>query len=365
MAEVFNWIRPGYELVTVKLERNVPLSFLARQTEIWPTRVRLQLTSPQETPNSKWQLHVEDHGTAITIRAKHFNSAGKCVDFVEPALVKMSIVNKKGTKVLQQMLSSTPTTSYVTFNLSSKDLIESKCQQSDGTFTFYCKILKFLTHVVKSKSIASSADPPVLAVDCSGGLVSYFEELFDDMSLSDFSFNIGGREFPAHKVILAARSKYFAAMFKHPTKENSTNQVNIEDIEPEVFQELLRFIYTGRLSSATMESMVANLFIAADKYLLDELKNECENYLLRHMSPDYCLVLLLHGDLQNPTHPLNVAAKFFRLSPNQVMATDGWKKLEEENLVLLREIEQFVICFRVNHFIVQKHDMHEGKNNFV
>jgi hypothetical protein len=49
-----------------------------------------------------------------------------------------------------------------------------------------------------------------------------------------------------------------------------------------------------------METMAAGLFIAADKYLLDELKMKCENYLLYHMSPENCAVLLLHGHLRNP-----------------------------------------------------------------
>ncbi len=62
--------------------------------------------------------------------------------------------------------------------------------------------------------------------------------LYDDMQFSDVNFNIGGREFLAHKNILAARCKYFAAMFQHPMKEQSTNQVKIEDIEPEVFDHL-------------------------------------------------------------------------------------------------------------------------------
>ena len=68
------------------------------------------------------------------------------------------------------------------------------------------------------------------------------------MQFSDVNLNIRGREFPAHKNILAARSEVFAAMFQHPTKEKLSNQIEIEDIEPEVFQELLRFIYTGRVS---------------------------------------------------------------------------------------------------------------------
>jgi speckle-type POZ protein len=96
---------------------------------------------------------------------------------------------------------------------------------------------------------------------------------------------------------LAAKSEVFAAMFEHPTKDKLTNRITIEDIEPDVFHELLRFIYTGRLSTTAMESMAVCLLIAADKYFLEELKVKCENYLVREMSPDNCIELLLHEHL--------------------------------------------------------------------
>jgi hypothetical protein len=92
-----------------------------------------------------------------------------------------------------------------------------------------------------------------------------------------------------------------------------------------------------------METMAASLFIAADKYLLDQLKMTCQNHLLHHMSPENCVVLLLTGDLQNPTKPLKEAAKFFRRLPSQVMATERWAKLEEENTRLLCQIQKFLL----------------------
>jgi hypothetical protein len=92
--------------------------------------------------------------------------------------------------------------------------------------------------------------------------------------------------------------------------------------------------------------MDTGLFIAADKYLLDDLKNECENYSIHHMSPDICVVLLLQGDLLNPAEPLKDAAKFLRHFSNQVMATDGWKKMKQDNPVLLSDIQQFAFCFQ-------------------
>ena len=133
--------------------------------------------------------------------------------------------------------------SSVRFYLCKEDL--TKCQQADGSLTFHCTILSH----VKQEPVLSSADPRAsLAINCTNELSTQFGDLFDKMPSSDVNFNIGGREFPAHKLILAARSKVFEAMFKHSTKENVTNQIEIEDIKPEVFQELLRFIYTGRVS---------------------------------------------------------------------------------------------------------------------
>jgi speckle-type POZ protein len=336
MAELFNLIRPGYELVTVELEWNVQVPYL-QTTDGMGQHLESILSSPQETPNSKWRLYVQD-GKKLRILTCHFNSTGRgWVNFVEPVLVKMSILNNRRKKVFQQTGSSAPTTYYVDFNLSKEEIIKSKCQQSDGSLTFYCKIL---THV-KQKT-EPSADPSSLAIDCSSELITHLDGLFNNMQFSDVNFKIGGREFPAHKVILSARSQYFAAMFQHPMKEQSTNQVKIEDIEPEVFDQLLRFIYTGRVPLDKLQTMAAGLLIAADKYLMDELKMKCENYLLSHMSSDNCVILLLHGDLQNPNEHLKEAAKFFRRNPSQVMATDGWKKMKQENTAMLCDIYEFV-----------------------
>ncbi|XP_046640183.1 speckle-type POZ protein-like [Daphnia pulicaria] len=108
---------------------------------------------------------------------------------------------------------------------------------------------------------------------------STLERLFEDGQLSGVTLSVHGRLFQAHKCILASSSKVFEAEFKY----NVSNQVVIEDIQPEVFQEFLRFIYTSRLTSETMETMAPRLFSAADKYLLDQLKSECESHLHRQM----------------------------------------------------------------------------------
>jgi speckle-type POZ protein len=338
MSEVFNWNRTGYELVTIKYEWNVKVPFLETTDGNGEELLSPPFFFPKETQNKIWRLKVIDRSKQIRISMRNYNSAGDCVNFVEPVLVKMSILDRNRQKVFHQIVPSNPNSPVVAFLLSKEFLMQMECQQSDGSYTFYCKIL---THV--KQETESFRNPSNDATNCLNELSTQLEELFKSMPLSDVNFKVHDREFPAHKLILAARSEVFASMFQHPTKENLTNQIKIEDIEPDVFQELLRFIYTGRVSTATMKTMAASLFIAADKYLLDQLKMTCQNHLLHHMSPENCVVLLLTGDLQNPTKPLKEAAKFFRRLPSQVMATERWAKLEEENTRLLCQIQKFLL----------------------
>jgi speckle-type POZ protein len=72
-------------------------------------------------------------------------------------------------------------------------------------------------------------------------ILGHLKELFEKMPLSDVTFIIRGQTFSAHKAILAMRSPVFAAMFLHPTKEMQTSKVEVEDVDPDVFQEVLRY----------------------------------------------------------------------------------------------------------------------------
>ncbi len=341
MAEVFSWIRPGYELVNARLEWNVRVPFM--QTRDGNGK---QINSPsfksQETQGNRWVVSLYDlkifptYAEQIKICAWHCDSEGKATDIADPVLKKVSIRNGKGRKVLRQIIPSQTNRNNIEWILNKE---VSKYQQADGSYIFCCKIF---SHVKNDDG--APADPPSPHIDCSGELISHLEQLFDGMKFTDVVFNIGTRQFPAHKSIMAARSEVFAAMFQHPTTENLTNQAIIEDMEPEVFQEMLRFIYTGRLNLATMKTMAVGLLIAADKYLLIKLKTVCEKYLLRQMSPVNCVELILRNDLLNPPEHLKKsikkAAQSFQRLQSEVMATTKWEKMEEENPKLLFQIQK-------------------------
>ena len=69
--------------------------------------------------------------------------------------------------------------------------------------------------------------------------ISIFAEKGERMA--DITLLCGEKRFPVHKVILAARSDVFATMFQHTdTEEARTNEVRIEDTDPETLSRFLR-----------------------------------------------------------------------------------------------------------------------------
>jgi hypothetical protein len=99
-----------------------------------------------------------------------------------------------------------------------------------------------------------------------------------------FNFILTSEKIGAHKSILSARSPVFAAMFRHDMQESNTGQVAIDEIERNVFYQLLHFIYSGRTSVPLTETTAQPLLIAADKYNVEDLKNECARFLLPYVN---------------------------------------------------------------------------------
>ena len=87
-----------------------------------------------------------------------------------------------------------------------------------------------------------------------------------------------GRTFNVHRNILGIRSKVFKAMFYSMLEEAKRGYVEIEDTDADTVEEMLGYMYAGRLPASGMKS-AERLLIAADKYDLEELKEICENQL--------------------------------------------------------------------------------------
>ena len=72
------------------------------------------------------------------------------------------------------------------------------------------------------------------------------DSLRESKTLCDVTLIVEGVEFPAHKIVLAASSPYFQAMFTSCFKEKDESKQEIHGISSETFRIILNYIYTGK-----------------------------------------------------------------------------------------------------------------------
>ena len=111
-----------------------------------------------------------------------------------------------------------------------------------------------------------------------------------NQTFADVTLQCQGTNFKAHKVILAAASPVFGAMFKEGTKEHEENNVIIEDIESDVFEMFLRYLYSGEVNQ--LDEKHLDLFAAADKYDVQPLREICIRHMATNISVDNAVDIL-------------------------------------------------------------------------
>ncbi|XP_048845794.1 actin-binding protein IPP isoform X3 [Brienomyrus brachyistius] len=103
----------------------------------------------------------------------------------------------------------------------------------------------------------------------------------------DVQLQVGGRLFSVHRLVLAASSPYFAALFAGGMSEVDKKEVRILGVEADVFEILLDFIYTGMID-LNVDS-VQELIVAADMLQLSEVVSICCEFLKSQMDPSNCI----------------------------------------------------------------------------
>lgn len=118
-----------------------------------------------------------------------------------------------------------------------------------------------------------------------------------DCQLCDVELVVSGHSVPAHRAVLAARSKYFEGMFLSSFRERSGSAVDLTNsIEnPEVLALIIDYMYTGKITitSTNLHGVLAG----ANLLLIEQLLSICSQYLLRNLSPINCVQIWMIADM--------------------------------------------------------------------
>lgn len=112
--------------------------------------------------------------------------------------------------------------------------------------------------------------------------------------LTDVLLLAGEQSLKAHRLVLAAASPYFHAMFNSDMCEKNKAEVTLQDVCFSALQLLVEFAYTGEL--VITEGNVQGLLPAASLLQVGSVREACCGFLLRQLHPSNCLGIRSFAD---------------------------------------------------------------------
>lgn len=179
----------------------------------------------------------------------------------------------------------------------------------------------------KLEDVPPSSEPTINSVT-----VTHFGDLLKDEQFKDVTLSLNDKEIKAHKSVLALGSPILRDMFQ---LEKQLNRFTIEDIEGQVFHEIINFIYTKNFSK---ETDVIKLMIAADKLKIPDLINLCESKAATLLSEDNVINFLVTANRISATKLEQEALKFIQKNLNKLVGTKEFNAMLSENCQLVKKI---------------------------
>jgi hypothetical protein len=104
-------------------------------------------------------------------------------------------------------------------------------------------------------------------------------DMFREKIFADLQLKVHEKSIKVHKVVLAASSSVLAESLQ--SLGENQNVLELEDVEFEVAEEMVNFIYDGTVKD--MEKQAESLLEVADKFKINRLKAYCEKYFYENL----------------------------------------------------------------------------------
>ncbi|XP_039295086.1 BTB/POZ domain-containing protein 3-like [Nilaparvata lugens] len=165
----------------------------------------------------------------------------------------------------------------------------------------------------------------------------------------DCKFIVGSEKIvvEGHKFLFSVASEVFQAMFYGELKED--NAVKIKDLLPEGFIGMKHFIYTGEVNfeSAT-HAMV--IYVAARKYMIPELIQECIKYIQEEIKPYEVLIIYEFCEINSIPEFEELCLKMIEENTDVIVKSEIFPKAKIETIQLLLKSRSLTLKSEIEVF---------------
>ena len=165
---------------------------------------------------------------------------------------------------------------------------------------------------------------------------------------ADVIYSAQGRLFRAHRNVLAMRSPVLRAQLFGGMMESTARLIEVEDMAPDVFEALLRYIYTDSLDvdgevDEDATEVTSHLLVAADRYGMERLRALCEARLCELVDAGSLVKMLVFAEEQQCEVLKDACVEFMASSDGmaKVVASQEYARLRSTHpSVLIDALEK-------------------------
>lgn len=118
-------------------------------------------------------------------------------------------------------------------------------------------------------------------------------DLLESERFVDCVLKVQEKEFRCHRLVLAASSPYFKAMFLSNLEESKKREIVLKDVDPIVMGMVLRYLYTSDINLT--EQNVQDIFMVANMFQIPSIFSVCVSYLQSKLVLSNCLAIFRLG----------------------------------------------------------------------
>ncbi|XP_070791679.1 ankyrin repeat and BTB/POZ domain-containing protein 2 [Pituophis catenifer annectens] len=152
----------------------------------------------------------------------------------------------------------------------------------------------------------------------------------NNKDMSDVTFQVEGKLFYAHKVLLVTASNKFKTLMTNKTGQDSQGSkiVEISDMRYNIFKMLMQYLYYGGMEA--MEIPIADileLLSAASLFQLDGLQRHCEILCAQTINTESCVHIYKYAKIHNAPELASFCEGFFLKHMNSLVQQESFRQL--------------------------------------
>ena len=152
-------------------------------------------------------------------------------------------------------------------------------------------------------------------------------------SFSDVTITVKGKEFKAHRAILAAASPFFLTLLTSDMRESNEQliRIELEEATESVMEDVLKYIYTGNV--LVTEERAHNLIATANYLLLPSLRTVASNFLNEIVTVENCVFNYYFAEKYQCMELKKKCCKVINSNFSFVMETDDFLNLDVKQVM--------------------------------